>query len=96
MLSNSANELKFEHRPANERGKADHGWLKSNHSFSFGQYHDCGPQKFNHSLSNHDLIVMMKPAKYWSCYYSISRLDFYWQPHNVCARFGNPGRNTGT
>ncbi|WP_310496292.1 pirin family protein [Sandarakinorhabdus sp.] len=28
------------HRPADARGKADHGWLKSAHSFSFGQYHD--------------------------------------------------------
>lgn len=27
-------------RPADERGKADFGWLKSAHSFSFGQYHD--------------------------------------------------------
>ena len=27
-------------RPAEDRGKADFGWLKSAHSFSFGQYYD--------------------------------------------------------
>lgn len=27
-------------RPAEERGRADFGWLDSRHSFSFGQYHD--------------------------------------------------------
>ena len=27
-------------RPADERGRANFGWLDSRHSFSFGHYHD--------------------------------------------------------
>lgn len=33
-------------RPADARGKADFGWLKSAHSFSFGQYHDPNHMNF--------------------------------------------------
>ena len=38
MTTSSNAQLTY--RPADARGKTEIGWLKSRHSFSFGQYHD--------------------------------------------------------
>ena len=42
----------IELRKADQRGLADHGWLQSRHTFSFGHYHDPKQQGFS------DLLVI--------------------------------------
>ena len=49
--------LRFTKRPANERGKANFGWLKSAHSFSFGQYYDPKHQGFGNLIVINDDLV---------------------------------------
>ena len=55
---NIQDDLHFKRRPADERGKADFGWLKSAHSFSFGQYYDPKHLGFgNLIVINDDLVA---------------------------------------
>jgi redox-sensitive bicupin YhaK (pirin superfamily) len=55
---NIQDDLHFKKRPADERGKADFGWLKSAHSFSFGQYYDPKHLGFgNLIVINDDLVA---------------------------------------
>lgn len=57
VQTNMENTLRFTKRPANERGKADFGWLKSAHSFSFGQYYDPKHLGFGNLIVINDDLV---------------------------------------
>lgn len=57
-MSTTTTELTLTHRPAESRGLADMGWLKSAHSFSFGQYHDRNNMHFhNLRVINDDRVA---------------------------------------
>ena len=52
--------MKTTYHKANTRGKADHGWLKSHHSFSFASYHNPDRMGFGQLRVLNDDIVQPK------------------------------------
>jgi len=52
--------MKTTYHQANTRGKADHGWLKSQHSFSFASYHNPDRMGFGKLRVLNDDIVQPK------------------------------------
>lgn len=57
-VTGSSKDAVLRLRPAEERGMADHGWLRSAHSFSFAGYYDPNHEQFaNLRVINDDRVA---------------------------------------
>ena len=57
VQTNMQGTLRVAKRPADERGKADYGWLQTSHSFSFGEYYDPNFSGFGKLIVLNDDLV---------------------------------------
>jgi redox-sensitive bicupin YhaK (pirin superfamily) len=57
--------MQFKFRPSETRGNADHGWLKTFHTFSFANWQDMEYESYGSlRVINEDRVAVSHPRVY--------------------------------